>query len=208
MPRNKLYSRFIVDSVERIENISWEDVSEPPAGIGTSSFLTAVANLTLGDKNSLIGILDVEKVLMDINGEEEYNISDKHIDANIMILDDSVVARKQLAKIPQLAGASVEAFNNGEEGLNHLQELIDKGKNLSDIYDIIISDIEMPKVDGYHFAQTVKNSSQLSNIPLILHASLSGVFNQNLVSCVGADAFVSKFEPDVIIDKINELIKK
>lgn len=203
---NRTVQAFIVASVERIENISWTDVSEPPAGIGSDSFLTSVAKVKKDSFDDLVGILDVEKVLMDINGEEEFNISDKKINAHIMIIDDSVVARKQLKKILIAAGATVESFNNGLEGIDHLNSLIENGKNPSDIYNIIISDIEMPKMDGYHFAQTLKSSDNLSHIPLILHTSLSGVFNQTLVSGVGADAFVSKFEPNVIIDKVNELL--
>lgn len=205
---NKTVQAFIVDSVERIENINWSDVSEPPTGIGSSSFLTSVAQINKDSDDELVGILDVEKVLMDINGEEEYNIEDRKIKANIMILDDSAVARKHLKNILVDAGAEVTSFNNGEEGLNHLKSLLDEGKSISSIYDIIISDIEMPKMDGYHFSQTLKNTSGLSDIPLILHTSLSGVFNESLVSGVGADAFVSKFEPIVIIDKVNELLKK
>lgn len=205
---NQSVQAFIVESVEHIENISWTDVSEPPAGIGSSSFLTSVAQVNKGEQANLVGILDVEKVLMDINGEEDYHINNRTISANIMILDDSAVARKHLSKILIDAGAKVTSFNNGEDGLNHLKNMIDTNQNVSDTYDIIISDIEMPKMDGYHFAQTVKSINGLSHIPLILHTSLSGVFNQNLVSGVGADAFVSKFEPTVIIDKVNELLEQ
>jgi two-component system chemotaxis response regulator CheV len=199
---------FIVNSVERIENISCSDVSKPPAGIGSESFLTSIAKFKKDDFKSIVGIIDVEKVLLYINGEKKYNLLDKKINGHIMIIDDSVVARKQLKKILIKAGATVESFNNGMEGIEHLNALVDSDKKPFNIYDIIISDIEMPKIDGYHFARTLKSSPDLSKIPLILHTSLSGVFNQHLVLGVGADAFVSKFDPHTIIDKVNELLEK
>jgi two-component system chemotaxis response regulator CheV len=199
---------FIVDSVERIETISCSDVSKPPSGVGSKSFLTSIAKFKKCGFDNLVSIIDVEKVLININGEKEYDILDKKVNGHIMIIDDSIVARKQLKKILVNAGATVESFNNGLEGINHLNALIDSDQNPVNIYDIIISDIEMPKVDGYHFAKIIKSSSNLSKIPLILYTSLSGVFNQHLVLGVGADAFVSKFDTHTIIDKVNELLEQ
>lgn len=212
---NRTVQAFVVDSVERIENINWDSVSAPPQGIGSHCYLTSVAKVNRAITNDsgnevyeddLVGILDVEKVLAEINGEVELAPVSGKIDAKVMIMDDSAVARKQLRNILEHAGASVTMFNDGKSGFDHLLNLIEDGKKPSEEYDLIISDIEMPQMDGYHFSSNVKSNAELKNIPLILHTSLSGVFNESLVNSVGADAFVSKFEPKVIISEINRLL--
>ena len=89
-------------------------------------------------------------------------------------------------------------------GREALKQLVSQGKVLTDIYDMIISDIEMPQMDGYTFVRNVRELQQ--NIHIILHTSLSGVFNQQLVEKVGANSFVAKFDPQILADEIQKMI--
>ena len=124
----------------------------------------------------------------------------------VLIADDSKIARKQITKCLQTLGIEVVAKNDGKEALEHLQELADAGTNPSDEYALMISDIEMPEMDGYTLTTSVRNDPRLANMHIILHTSLSGVFNKAMVEKVGANDFIAKFNPDVLASKVGERI--
>lgn len=208
---NKSVQGFAVHSVDNIVNVSWSDVQDPPTSIGDDHHLTAIARIN----DKLVNIIDVEDILATISpkfrhfAEENYNtgltkIQTPQLKHKILIVDDSVVARKQLNKSIYDLGFETVEFKNGLEATNHVKELVSQGKVLTDIYDMIISDIEMPQMDGYTFVRNVRELQQ--NIHIILHTSLSGVFNQQLVEKVGANSFVAKFDPQILADEIQKMI--
>lgn len=208
---NKSVQGFAVHSVDNIVNISWTDVQAPPASIGDEHHLTAIARIN----DKLVNILDVEDILSTISpkfrqySEDSYvsglkNISKPELKNKILIVDDSLVARKQLNKAIHDLGFETVEFKNGLEAYHHVQQICSEGKQLIDIYDMIISDIEMPQMDGYTFVSKVRELQQ--KIHIILHTSLSGVFNQQLVEKVGADSFVPKFEPNDLAAEIQKMI--
>ena len=133
------------------------------------------------------------------------NIEKEGLHKRILILDDSVVARKQLSKAIKDLGFQVDEFKNGQQALEHVNEILKKNKNLNKGYDLIISDIEMPKMDGYTFVSNMRELRQ--DIKIILHTSLSGVFNKQLVEKVGADSFIPKFEPKTLGEEIEKLLE-
>jgi two-component system chemotaxis response regulator CheV len=204
---------FLVDSVDVIVNMSWEDVEQVPKSSGVNHYLTAVAK----HKDKMISILDVEKILDQIIPNKTTSVSQRIIDgipknndkpSKIMVVDDSSVATNQIQKCLSSAGLETECFSDGKKALKHLLELVDIGVNPSERYAMVVSDIEMPIMDGYTLTSEIKSNSNIKDLPIILHTSLSGVFNEALVKKVGANKFVSKFSPDELGNAVLEQIKQ
>lgn len=201
---NRTVQGFLVSSVERIINMHWESILPPPEGTGKSNYLTAVTNID----DDLVEILDLEKVLAEIvpvNEAMDENISqeiaqveaktDKEIVRRILIVDDSTVARKQVQRAIESIGFEVVAAKDGKEAYRVLQEMLEKGP-ISEQLSLVISDIEMPEMDGYTLTAEIRRNPDLKDLYMILHSSLSGVFNQAMVERVGANCFIAKFNPD------------
>ncbi|WP_320826741.1 chemotaxis protein CheV [Reinekea sp.] len=201
---------FLVRGVERIINMNWEDIQPPPKGTGHDHFLTAVTKYN----DELVEIIDVEKILAEVSPVND-DISDDLItpeiaqrapDLEIMIADDSKIARKQIAKTLLRIGFKVVQFNDGKEAHDHLLDLVAQGISPAEKYPILISDIEMPEMDGYTLTAEIRANPKLKDMFVVLHTSLSGVFNKAMVSKVGADDFLAKFQPDMlgqlVIDRI------
>ena len=198
---NRTVQAFLVSGVDRIVNINWEAVMPPPRGAGRYSYLTAVTEID----NELVEILDVEKILDEITpintevsaGIRE-SISERALEGvTILVADDSTVARNQVKRALTSIGAQIELVKNGREALNWLRAKADEvGGDISKVVPLMVSDIEMPEMDGYTLTAEVKADPKLKNMHVILHTSLSGVFNQAMVKKVGADDFIAKFHPD------------
>ncbi len=211
---NRTIQAFLVSSVERIINMHWEAILPPPEGAGKAHYLTAVTNID----NELVEILDVEKVLAEIApvdetmdatiGEEISQAQqDKSIVRRILIVDDSTVARKQLERAIRSIGFDVVSSKDGKEAYNTLLEMARKG----DIYEqisLVISDIEMPEMDGYTLTAEIRRHTDLKDLYVILHSSLSGVFNQAMVDRVGANTFIAKFNPDELGNAVKSALIK
>lgn len=197
---NRSVQGFLVASVERIININWDSIMPPPQGSGRSSYLTAVTEV---DKE-LVEILDVEKILneisplnTDVSEDVVANINKDELGQKIIfIADDSSVARNQVKKALSALGLEIEMAKNGSEALQRLKELAEETGDVTDKVGVLVSDIEMPEMDGYTLTAEIKNLPQLQNLHVVLHTSLSGVFNQAMVKKVGADDFIAKFNPD------------
>jgi two-component system chemotaxis response regulator CheV len=200
---------FLVTGVERIVNMNWEEIHPPPKGTGKEHYLTAVTELD----NRIIEIIDVEKILSEVSPMEE-TISEEILESarqnatdeapRVLIADDSKIARKQVVKCLEALGVEVTAVCDGRQALTHLQEMVSSGVNPAEYYSMMISDIEMPEMDGYTLTTEVRSDPKMKDMHIILHTSLSGVFNQNMVKKVGADDFIAKFNPDVLASKVSE----
>jgi two-component system chemotaxis response regulator CheV len=208
---NRSVQGFLVGSVERIINTNWDAIMPPPRGAGKASYLTAVTEV---DKE-LIEILDVEKILNEISPLST-DVSDdiaNNVDVSksngkiIFIADDSSVARNQVKKALNTLGLEVEMAKNGLEALNRLKQIAEETGDVTDKVGILVSDIEMPEMDGYTLTAEIKNTPELSRLHVILHTSLSGVFNQAMVSKVGADDFIAKFHPDELATAVQKWLQ-
>ena len=200
---------FLVGSVERIINTNWGSIMPPPKGSGRASYLTAVTEI----ENELIEILDVEKILNDISPvitdlsegmSDKLKVSDDdaRMQKIIFIADDSSVARNQVKKALSALGLEIEVAKNGLEALNRLKEIAADTGDITDRVGVLVSDIEMPEMDGYTLTAEIRNTPELKNLHVILHTSLSGVFNQAMVQKVGADDFIAKFNPDELASSV------
>ena len=202
---------FLVRSVERIVNMNWEDIHPPPKGTGHDHYLTAVTRMD----EQLVEIIDVEKVLAEVSpssetisqGVVDVETQSKALSLRVLTVDDSSVARKQVARCLQSVGVEVVSLNDGRQALDYLRKLVDEGKNPSEEFLMMISDIEMPEMDGYTLTAEIRNDPRMQNLHNILHTSLSGVFNQAMVKKVGADDFLAKFRPDDLATRVVDRIK-
>ena len=199
---NRTVQGFLVDSVERIINLNWADVMPPPQGAGKQSYLTAVTEVD----NELIEILDVEKILDEIAPQttvvSQEVVSDGELQQDlgeriILIADDSAVARNQVKRALEPLGIEMVLAKNGKDALDQLNEIAEScNTSITEKVGLLISDIEMPEMDGYTLAAEIRANSRLDQLHIILHTSLSGVFNHAMVEKVGANDFIAKFNPD------------
>lgn len=211
---NRSVQGFLVSSVERIININWEAILPPPEGAGKASYLTAVTEVD----GELIEILDVEKILNEIaparevvrdDMVEELARHDASLDDKIIfIADDSSVARSQVKKALSSLGLEIEAAKDGREALERLKEIASETGDVTDKVGVIVSDIEMPEMDGYTLTAEIKSTPELAKLHVVLHTSLSGVFNQAMVKKVGADDFIAKFHPDELATAVKKWLDK
>ncbi|GEA11631.1 chemotaxis protein CheV [Alteromonas sp. KUL49] len=205
---NRSVQGFLVGAVERIINTNWDSIMPPPQGTGRASYLTAVTEV----ENELIEILDVEKILneisplsTDVSEEVQQNLATTgREDKIIFIADDSSVARNQVKKALTALGIEMELAKNGLEALNRLKEIAEEYGDVTERVGVLVSDIEMPEMDGYTLTAEIKNTPNLSKLHVVLHTSLSGVFNQAMVQKVGADDFIAKFHPDELATAVQK----
>ncbi|MCE2029862.1 chemotaxis protein CheV [Sessilibacter corallicola] len=207
---NRSTQGFLVGSVERIININWESIHPPPKGVGKENYLTAVTQI----ENQMVEIIDVEKILAEVSplseeissGVIEDGIGEKVIQKHILIVDDSMIARKQIQRVVEQMGIKTTLRKDGREALEYLESLVSEGKDVAEELILIISDIEMPEMDGYTFTAEIRANPALASLFIVLHTSLSGVFNEAMVKKVGADSFVAKFHPDDLARLVNDRV--
>lgn len=205
---NRSVQGFLVGAVERIINTNWDAIMPPPQGTGRASYLTAVTEV----ENELIEILDVEKILNEIsplNAEVSADVAkglstEGKEDKIIFIADDSAVARNQVKKALTTLGLEIELAKNGLEALNRLKAIAEEYGDVTKRVGVLVSDIEMPEMDGYTLTAEIKNTPELQKLHVVLHTSLSGVFNQAMVQKVGADDFIAKFHPDELATAVQK----
>ena len=211
---NRSVQGFLVGGVERIVNMNWEKIMPPPSGAGRYSYLTAVTEI----ENELVEILDVEKILNEIcpvNTEVSADLAgDSAIQKDlgeriVFIADDSAVARNQVKRALEPLGVQTELAKNGKEALVRLKEIaeLDCKNDITERVGLLISDVEMPEMDGYTLTAEIKADPKLAPLHVILHTSLSGVFNQAMIEKVGADDFIAKFNPDELATAVKKWVQ-
>jgi two-component system chemotaxis response regulator CheV len=206
---NRYVQGFLVTEVDRILNCNWEEIMPPPKGAQRGSYLTAITNVD----GELIEIVDVEKVLEEVVGSvkdvsddiKEQVTSEPNVLRKVLVADDSLVARNQVKRALGQVDIECVLAKDGRDALEQLKAWGEAG-TLHDEISLVISDIEMPEMDGYTLVAEIRNDPQLKDLYVIMHSSLSGVFNNAMVEKVGADAFLPKFKADelaqAVLDKI------
>ncbi|OBS09790.1 chemotaxis protein CheV [Acidihalobacter prosperus] len=206
---NRSVQGFRVASVERIINISWESVLPPPKGSRSGHYMTAVTQY----EDQLIEILDVERILADVQGVNtdlsddirEKETGNDDTAPSVLVADDSSVARLQVRRTLEQLGMQVTLANDGREALDKLEAIAASGGTERG-FDMIVSDIEMPRMDGYTLCSRIRADKRMADMPVILHTSLSGSFNQAMVDRVGATAFLPKFQPNEFAETILKVL--
>ncbi|HBK55718.1 MAG TPA: chemotaxis protein CheW [Xanthomonadales bacterium] len=198
---------FLVSEVDRIVNIPVEQIELPPEQEGRQSRLTAITR----HQGELIQIVDVEQVLAEISNIDALPMPE--LDGptpspgslgQVLVVDDSRVARAQIQRVLEHLGLSAVQLADGRQALEHLKRIADSGEDPAARYRMVISDIEMPAMDGYTLTTEIRRDKRLAGLYVILHTSLSGIFNNAMVQRVGADRFVAKYHPDELASRIME----
>lgn len=201
---NRFVQGFLVSSVERIVNMNWEAIRPPPLGCEQAGYLTAVTQID----DQFVQIIDVERVLSEVTHAAAVPVleaGDAGGDLNgkeVMVVDDSSVARNQIVRTLEPLGISCIVAKNGREALVQLQKWADSNDPILARLGMVISDIEMPEMDGYTLTAEIRRDPRLQNLYVLLHSSLSGVFNDSMVKKVGADQFLAKFIPEELVRKV------
>lgn len=209
---NRKTQGFMVTGVDQIVNMNWEDILPPPKGAGDDVYLTAVTKID----DKLVEIIDVEKILAEVSplredvNEELVTRGAGRVQAHlpVLVVDDSSVARRQVERCLRAIGMDVITQDDGKQALDYLKKITEDGSNASDHLSMIISDVEMPEMDGYTLVTRCKDEPALRDVFIMLHTSLSGVFNTAMVKKVGADEFMAKFSADELAEKVMEIIDR
>jgi len=208
---NRYIQGFMVAAVDRITNMNWKDILPPPTGSGAASYLTAVTHV----ENEMIEIIDVERVFADIMGFSEEISADVLSGAedftdekpkHVLVVDDSSVARNQVKRVLEKVGIECTLANDGQEGYEVLEKMVEDGSPLSEKIALVISDIEMPRMDGYTLTTKIRKDPRMQGLYVMLHTSLSGVFNNSMVEKVGANHFVPKFKPNELAHSVINIV--
>ncbi|MCA9467364.1 MAG: chemotaxis protein CheV [Nitrospira sp.] len=204
---------FLVGGVDRIIRMSWEKIQIPPPMV-QSSRQGAVTAVTKLEDGRMVLILDVEKVLAELHPrtEDEILIGIEAVQElegkRVLLADDSLVARKQITKTLERLGMSWEETQTGREALNRLRQCAELAEKLeqpiSHYFSGVITDIEMPEMDGFSLTKHIREDPRLQGLPVLMHSSLSGQCNVDKGKSVGVTDYVTKFHPTELRDKLLE----
>ena len=203
---NRNVQGFLVSGVDRIVNLNWEAVLPPPKGTEENTYLTAVTEVD----GHLVEIIDVEKVLDEVIGiadavaprlTEAAHEAEMRV-RQVLVADDSSVARNQIRRALAEIGVECILVRDGREALQQMRSWAAEEQPLSSRIALLISDIEMPEMDGYTLTAEIRKDPRLKDTFVVLHSSLSGVFNNSMVEKVGADRFLAKFQPDELAEVV------
>lgn len=213
---NKITTAFSVSGVTRIHRISWEEVEAPSTYVASlaANSITGVVRL----ENRIIYILDMEKIVADLNpglvtlepveGKHKDAVTGQHLTA--LICDDSSMARNTMKTLLIEAGFKVHAFTNGRGAWEQLEEwrglAEEYNKNIKEFVDVVVSDIEMPVMDGHNLTRRVKNDHVLRELPVVLCSSIITDALRHKGDDVGADAQVSKVDMNLLVEHILKAI--
>jgi two-component system, chemotaxis family, chemotaxis protein CheV len=205
---------FLVEGVDTILRLDWSQMRVPPEMLMAEmgGLVTAVTEL---EDNRLVMMMDVEKVLAETaryDDEAAYRSVTpiNKPEATVFFADDSIVARKQIEKTLQLMGVNYVGSVNGRQAWEELDKMAayaeSINKQASDLISLVLTDIEMPEMDGYILTKKIKSDPRFAGIPVIMHSSLSGMSNQQLGKSVGVDEYVAKFEPQKLSEALTRRI--
>jgi len=202
---------FLVEKVDRIIRVDWDKVRATEGMLSDKgALITAITELPDG---SLVSILDVEQILANAFGEGVVGAVERvesgH-DLCVFFADDSMVARRKIAEVLDKMGVKHIQANNGDEAWDRLKQMADaaqaSGTDLRDQIQVILTDAEMPQMDGYVLTQNVKADRRFEGIPVVMHSSLSSEANRATGRKVGVDYYVPKFDSGVLSSTLRPLL--
>jgi two-component system chemotaxis response regulator CheV len=202
---------FLVQGVDRIIRVDWDKVRATEGMLSDKgALITAITEL---DDGTLISILDVEQILANAFGEAIVGSVEKVSSARelcIFFADDSMVARRKIAEVLDKMGVKHVSANNGHEAWDRLKAMADSaqaaGTNLHDQIQVILTDAEMPEMDGYVLTQHIKADNRFDSIPVVMHSSLSSDANRSMGKRAGVDQYVPKFDSMVLSSTLRPLL--
>ena len=208
---NNILIGFVVHEAKRIRRISWADI-EPASftsgqGVLDKSKITGVTRI---EDDEVLLILDLESVVEDLGfyqPDVDAEIKIDKFNGMAMVLDDSLTARKIVKDALQKMGFHVVEAKDGQEALEKLNELYEQmGDRLSEELKVIVSDVEMPRMDGFHFAAKAKDDPRFSKIPIVFNSSISDHFSEERGKEAGGEGYMVKFDANVFYSEIAKVV--
>jgi two-component system chemotaxis response regulator CheV len=155
--------------------------------------------------------LDLESIVEEVglyNPSLDSDIEIEHFDGIVLVLDDSATARKIEVEALKKMGFDVVEAVDGEDGIKKLNELYSVyGDNVKNKLKLILSDVEMPKMDGFHFAAKVKEDKRFEGVPIVFSSSISDAFSEARGKEAGADEYLVKFDANTFVHKLTDVLK-
>lgn len=205
---------FLVESVDTILRLDWAKMRVPPEMLTANmgGLVTAVTELADG---RLVMLLDVERILSETAKYEDEMVYSQikpldRQDLAIVYADDSSVARGQIERTLNALGIRGVMAMNGLQAWQELQKIANyadaTGRPVKELVQLVLTDVEMPEMDGYILTKNIKSDSRFAGIPVVMHSSLSSTSNQQLGRSVGVDEYVSKFEAQRLAETLSRLL--
>lgn len=209
---------FAVEEVDEIVRLEWSDVLAANGNGG--DLVTSIAKLDGNtDKSRLVQVLDVEQILRNVMPTAQEEITPESVGEAVVLpkgsvilaADDSPVARLMIEQGLNAMGAAYVMTKTGQEAWERLQTIADEaqaeGKTVQDKVALVLTDLEMPVMDGFTLTRNIKQDPRFKSIPVVIHSSLTGSANEAHVSSVGADAYVAKFEATELAGTLRKVLR-
>ena len=210
---------FAVEEVDEIVRLEWSNVLAAEGNGG--DLVTSIAKLD-GDaeKSRLAQVLDVEQILRNVMRSADEDFTPQSVGAAvnlpegsiILAADDSPVARMMIEQGLKAMSTPYEMTKTGQEAWDRLQsieaEAVAEGSTAQDRVALVLTDLEMPVMDGFTLTRNIKQDPRFKNIPVVIHSSLTGTANEAHVKSVGADAYVAKFVAAELAATIRQVLKQ
>jgi len=199
---------FLVADLKHMVHCAGESLATPEPALGFGTKVNAITRVD----GALVAVVDVEHVLASIHGVpgELSPHMQRAVDGHamsprrVLVADDSIVARRQIEGVFKQMNIECVLAEDGVRALAKLRELIDADP--SERINLVVSDIEMPQMDGYALTRAIREEPALRQLKVVLHSSISGIFNEAMVREVAADRFIAKFQPDQLAQAVLDLL--
>jgi len=212
---------FAVESVEDIVRLDWNQVLSAETSGAAHNLVTSIARLDGNtDGTRLAQVLDVEAILQMVSPSDEHQVDPQKVGPKlklkpgtiILAADDSFVARSLIEQELQVLQAPYEMVKSGKEAWDRLNALAKsaeaEGKTILDKVSLLLTDLEMPEMDGFTLTRNIKQDARFEGLPVVIHSSLSGSANEDHVRSVGADGYVAKFVAEDLANTIREVLPR
>lgn len=212
---------FAVESVEDIVRLDWKQVLSAENSGAAHNLVTSIARLDGNtDGTRLAQVLDVEAILQMVSPSEDQKVDPHKVGPKlklqpgtiILAADDSFVARSLIEQELQVLQAPYEMTKSGKEAWERLNDLAKsaeaEGKTILDKVSLVLTDLEMPEMDGFTLTRNIKQDARFSGLPVLIHSSLSGSANEDHVRSVGADGYVAKFVAEDLANTIRSVLPR
>ena len=208
---NRRIQGFLVSGIDRIVVKKWSDVLPPPKGTTSKSYISGIIEI----EDDLVEILDIERILVEVLGIDPDLKSIEGLDSSdhisdgqtVLIVDDSTVALKQTSRTLDEVNIPYITAGDGREALDLLNKLLSENSNITDAIPMVISDIEMPEMDGYTLVENIRKTPAMSDLYILLHTSLNGSINVETAKNKGANDILEKFVPEELVTAVTKGLK-
>ncbi len=210
---------FAVESVEDIARLDWNQVMSAESSGTPGKLVTSIARLDgNNDTTRLAQVLDVEAILQMVTPSDNHKVDPEKVGPKLVLrpgtiilaADDSFVARSLIEQELKILSAPYEMTKSGKEAWDRLNALADaaeaEGKSVTDKVALVLTDLEMPEMDGFTLTRNIKQSLRMKGLPVVIHSSLSGSANEDHVRSVGADGYVAKFVAEDLAATLRSVI--